>query len=180
MKFLPQKARTKNNSNADLISDLSDELESIYSTSLTDVNAVRRSYTNNSSGSIKGSRRKSVELHNNSTPSKEGSTRRRSVIELNNNSTPSKSSNKEVPSNNISNNPNVNVHIETQSTGGSSVSSRIKQFETSKISKIMNKRGFSTKKGGKSPIGKGGGNSSFNDDWRSGTLPCVCTDGMGV
>ena len=160
MKFLPQKARTKNN-NADLISDLSDELESIYSTSLTDVHnsgAVRRSYTNNSSGSIKGSTRKSVELNNNSTPSK--------------------SSNKEVPSNNISNNPNANVNIETQSTGGSSVSSRIKQFEVNKISKIMNKRGFSTKKGGKSPIGKGGG--SFNDDWRSGTLPCVCTDGMGV
>jgi len=50
MKFLPQKARTKSN-NADLISDLSDELESIYSTSLTDVHAVRRSYTNNTSGS---------------------------------------------------------------------------------------------------------------------------------
>ena len=156
MKFLPQKARTKNNSNADLISDLSDELESIYSTSLTDVHnsgAVRRSYTNNtSSGSIKGStRRKSVELHNNSTHSK--------------------SSNKEVPSNNASNNPN----IETQSTaGGSSVSSRIKQFEVNKISKIMNKRGFTSKKV-KSP-NKGG---SFNDDWRSGTLPCVCTDGMG-
>ena len=33
----------------------------------------------------------------------------------------------------------------------------------------MNKRGFSTKKGGgKSPSGKGVGNSSFNDDWRSG------------
>ena len=154
MKFLPQKARTKNNSNADLISDLSDELESIYSTSLTDVHntgAVRRSYTNNTSGSIKGSRRKSVELNNNSTPSK--------------------SSNKEVPNHNTSNNPN----IETQSNGGSSVSSRIKQFETSKISKIMNKRGFSTKKGGKSPIGKGGGNSSFNDDWRSGTFAlCFC------
>ena len=37
MKFLPQKARNKNN-NAD-ISDLSDELESIYSSSLTDVHA---------------------------------------------------------------------------------------------------------------------------------------------
>ena len=150
MKFLPQKAHTKNNTNADLISDLSDEIESIYSTSLTDVHAVRRSYTNNNSGST---RMKTVELHNN-------------------NSTPSKSSNKEeVPSNHTSNNPN----IETQSTGGSSVSSRIKQFESSKISKIINKRGFSTKKGGKSPIGKGGGNSSFNDDWRSGTFGvCNC------
>ena len=37
MKFLPQKARTKSN-NAE-ISDLSDELESLYSTSLTDVHA---------------------------------------------------------------------------------------------------------------------------------------------
>jgi len=141
MKFLPQKARTKNN-NADLISDLSEDefSESIYSTSLTDVHntgAVRRSYTNNtSSGSIKGSTRNS-QLNNNSTPSKE------------------------VPSH-TSNNPN----IETQSTGGSSVSSRIKQFEASKISKIMNKRGFTSKKV-KSP-NKGGG--SFNDDWRSGTL----------
>ena len=152
MKFLPQKARTKNNSNADLISDLSEDefSESLYSTSLTDVHnsgAVRRSYIN--SGSIKGStRRKSVELHNNSTHSK--------------------SSNKEVPSNNISNNPNVNVNIETQSTGGSSVSSRIKQFEVNKLSKIMNKRGFTSKKV-KSP-NKGG---SFNDDWRSGTFAYV-------
>ena len=148
MKFLPQKARTKNNSNADLISDLSDELESIYSTSLTDVHnsgAVRRSYIN--SGSIKGStRRKSVELHNNSTHSK--------------------SSNKVASHTN--NNPNVNVNIETQSTGGSSVSSRIKQFEVNKISKIMNKRGFTSKKV-KSP-NKGG---SLNDDWRSGTC-CLC------
>ena len=139
MKFLPQKARTKSNTNADLISDLSDELESLYSTSLTDVHntgAVRRSY--NSSGST---RRKSVEL-NNSTHSKE------------------------VPSNNARSEPN----IETQSTGGSSVSSRIKQFESSKISKIMNKRGFTSSKKGKSPsVGsKGGNNTSFNDDWRSG------------
>ena len=139
MKFLPQKARTKNNSNTDLISDLSDELESLYSTSLTDVHAVKRSYTTNTSS---GSARRSSQL---------------------NNSTHSKSSNKEVVPSNTSNNPN----IETQSTGGSSVSSRIKQFESSKISKIMNKRGFSTKKG-KSP--NKGGNTSFNDDWRSGKL----------
>ena len=147
MKFLPQKARTKSN-NADLISDLSDELESIYSTSLTDVNAVRRSYTNNTSGST---RRKSVELHNN-------------------NSTHSKSGNKEVP-NHTRSESNVN-NIETQSTGGSSVSSRIKQFESSKISKIMNKRGFTSKKGGGRSPNKGGGNSSFNDDWRSGKELC--------
>ena len=148
MKFLPQKARTKSNSNADIISDLSeDELESIYSTSLTDVHnsgAVRRSYTNNNSGST---RRKSVELDNNSTHSK--------------------SSSKEVP-NHTRSESNVN-NIETQSTGGSSVSSRIKQFESSKISKIMNKRGFTSKKG-KSP--SKGGNTSFNDDWRSGKELC--------
>jgi len=145
MKFLPQKARTKNN-NADLISDLSDELESIYSTSLTDVHAVRRSYTNNTSGS-----RRSSQLNNNSTHSKE----------LNNSAHSSKVAKSEGGNN-----------IETQSTGGSSVSSRIKQFESSKISKIMNKRGFTSKKGsGKSP--SKGGNTSFNDDWRSGTFWCL-------
>ena len=98
--------------------------------------AIRRSYTNNNSGSRRNS-------------------------QLNNSAHKVESSN----------NPNT----ETQSTGGSSVSSRIKQFESSKISKIMNKRGFNTKKGsGKSPSGKSGGNTSFNDDWRSGTLLCMC------
>ena len=103
--------------------------------------AVRRSYANNNSSSGSVYRGRNSQLINNSVHKAE-----------------------------VRSEPNVN-NIETQSTGGSSVSSRIKQFESSKISKIMNKRGFSTKKGGgKSPSGKGVGNSSFNDDWRSGKL----------
>ena len=197
MKFLPQKARNKHEHN-DFISDLSDdmEIESLYSSSLYNGNGGGGSEvgtaTNNdvsvanTSGNNSKTKKKLFQrylkqppgsISSSPTKGRGGSSRGGNVT---NNVTVSSASYAQtsnslaeppilnlVPTSGNSNDNNV-AAIETTSISGS-VSSRIKQYESSKIRQIISKRGFTVKK----KKNGGGGGSKCDTSWRSDDVSSV-------